>query len=218
VDVVSARGGPRAGLGALVLAGGRSARMGADKASIVVDGAPLLARTVAALLEVTAYVVVAARAGQTLPPLDPRAIVVVDPVDDRGPLAAIAGAEPSLARAVDRVFVASTDLPRFHAALVLALEARLGDREAVVPLVEGRAQPLAALYRRAALGRARLLVGAGERRATALVEACDARLVSIAELASDPALARLDPRLASLVDVDTPDDLARLFGPDTARP
>ena len=185
--------------------------MGADKASIVVDGAPLLARTVAALLEVTACVVVAARAGQPLPPLDPRALVVVDPVDDRGPLAAIAAAEPSLARAVDRVFVASTDLPRFHAALVLALEARLGAREAAVPLVDGRAQPLVALYRRAALHRASSLVQAGERRATALVEACDARLVTALELASDPDLARLDPTLDALVDVDTPEALARLL-------
>jgi molybdopterin-guanine dinucleotide biosynthesis protein A len=163
---------------------------------------------------VTADVVVAARAAQPLPPIDPRATVVFDPVDDRGPLAAITAAEPALARAVERVFVVSTDLPRFHAALVLALDARLGDREAAVPLIDGRPQPLVALYRRSVLRRANSRVEAGERRAMALVEACDARLVTALELVLDPALARVDPGLDALVDVDTPDALARLLAAD----
>ena len=42
----------------IVLAGGRSTRMGTDKASMALDGVPLLQRTVMVLSEVAAEIVV----------------------------------------------------------------------------------------------------------------------------------------------------------------
>ena len=71
---------------AIVLAGGRSSRMGRAKASLDWEGAPLLSRTVATLGAVADRVVVVRSPGQALPPLPVAVTVVEDARPGRGPL------------------------------------------------------------------------------------------------------------------------------------
>jgi molybdopterin-guanine dinucleotide biosynthesis protein A len=75
--------------GAVILAGGRSSRMGSDKAWLPWRGKPLLAHVVDVVASVCNHpVVVVAAAGQRLPPLHPACIRVDDPpqFDHAGPL------------------------------------------------------------------------------------------------------------------------------------
>ena len=55
---------------AILLAGGRSSRMGSDKASLMLAGQTLLQRSVAVLSEVAAEIVIVHAPGQRLPARD----------------------------------------------------------------------------------------------------------------------------------------------------
>lgn len=78
--------------GAVLLAGGKSSRMGSDKAWLPWRGRPLLSHVVDVVVSACNHpVVVVAAAGQQLPPLHPASIRVDDPpeFDQPGPLVAL---------------------------------------------------------------------------------------------------------------------------------
>ena len=76
-------------LAAVLLAGGKSRRMGRDKATLTVDGVPLWRRQLAILREVSpAALYVAARQAPAWLPRDAR--FIADPVPQRGPLGGLA--------------------------------------------------------------------------------------------------------------------------------
>ena len=196
---------------AIVLAGGRSTRMGRDKATLMFDGAPLLARVVAAVGAVVDEVVVVARPEQVLPELAPlRAGVAVrhavDAADDRGPVEGLRAGLASCDASI--VYATACDVPHLAPAFVAAVLAALRaapDAAVAVPVVEGRLHPLAAAYRRApTLVAARALLAAGSARMTALVESLPHVVVPEADLRA------ADPTLASLTNVNTPADLDAL--------
>lgn len=161
----------------VVLAGGRSARMGADKAGLEWEGATLLGRLAGALAPVGEVVVVRAP-GQALPALPDGVRVVEDAVPGRGPLeGALAGL-----RALDpatAAFLCAVDMPLLDAAAARAVLAALGPAdEAAVPRVAGRAQPLAAAYRAGpAAAAAEALLAAGARRMHDLLGALRVRWI-----------------------------------------
>lgn len=123
-----------------MLQGGSSRRMGQDKALIEVGGVAL-ARHIAGELAHNGWPPTLL-GGDPLPPYPHRA----DPVPCAGPLAALRAAEPG----TGLVFVCSCDVPRFEGRVATVFEQLLGKHDAVVPQIEGRAQPLAGLYRASA--------------------------------------------------------------------
>ena len=132
----------------IVLAGGRSSRMGTPKAWLDWHGAPLLRRVCGLVARGASGPVVVVRApGQELPPLPDGVRVVEDEREGRGPMQGILAG----LRAVDAdvAFVASVDLPQLHPRFVAAVCARVDGADAAVPVVDGFRQPLAAAYRAA---------------------------------------------------------------------
>jgi molybdopterin-guanine dinucleotide biosynthesis protein A len=83
----------------------------------------------------------------------------------------------------DLVFVVSCDLPGFDSAIVRHLTEAIGQKAAAVPQVNGRLQPLCALYRTASLDVARELVQGGERRVMRWLERLDYVVVDDIEVA-----------------------------------
>ena len=132
----------------IVLAGGRSRRMGTPKAWLDWHGSTLLRRACGIVARGTSGPVVVVRApGQELPPLPGGVRVVEDAREGHGPLQGIlAGLEVTDA---DVAFVASVDLPFLHPAFVAAVCAAAadGDADVAVPFLGGYRQPLAAAYR-----------------------------------------------------------------------
>jgi molybdopterin-guanine dinucleotide biosynthesis protein A len=131
----------------IVLAGGRSSRMGTPKAWLDWHGTTLLRRVCGIVARGTGGPVLVVRApGQELPPLPAGVRVVEDAREGRGPLQGIlAGLEATDA---DVAFVASVDLPFLHPAFVAAVCASTGpETDVAVPFVGGFRQPLAAAYR-----------------------------------------------------------------------
>lgn len=185
-------------VGAVVLAGGRSSRMGTPKALLEWHGSTLLRRTVGILARgVDGTVVVVRAPGQDLPALPPSVEVVDDPVEGRGPLQGIACGLTALAGHADAAFVCSTDLPFLHPALVRAVVAGLGDADVALPVLDGHRQPLLAAYRTALAERALTLLAEGRDRPAFLLEGAVVHLLQEADLLAGARLRTADPGLDS---------------------
>lgn len=134
---------------AVVLAGGRSLRMGTAKAALEWHGSTLLRRTLGVLARaVDGPLLVVRGRGQPLPEI-PRSVKLVDdPEPGLGPLQGIAAPLAALADQADAAFVCSTDLLFLHPAFVRRVLAALTDDfDVVLPVVGDYPHPLAAAYR-----------------------------------------------------------------------
>lgn len=193
-------------VGSLILAGGRSRRMGKPKESLPIGAATLLGRTVDVLLGCTRPVVVIGRGGdQQLPPIAAEAVTLVDDDPGAGPLAALVTGLSWLRRTgalagPDAVFVTGCDAPFLDAAAVGWLASQLGDHQLVIPKVDGKLQPLCAVYRVDCLAAAQALLATGIDMPRALAERVRTRVLEATELA------RLDPQLRFLRSVNTPEE------------
>ncbi len=180
----------------MILTGGRSSRLGTDKAHAAVAGTPLFERVLAAVPPEVPVVVSGplpvAQTGRQL------AVVREDPPGG-GPVAGIEAALTAVS--TDVVVVLATDLPFLDGvppALAAGLTARPGVDALVATDAAGRDQPLLAAYRtpalRSALERLGGTAGAPMRSVLALLTCARTPVGTIAPHAT--------------TDVDTPADLA----------
>jgi molybdopterin-guanine dinucleotide biosynthesis protein A len=197
------------GAAGVVLAGGRSSRMGTAKAALAWRGSTLLYRTAALLARtVDGPVVVVGAPDQELPALPAGVAVVVDPVEGLGPMQGLAVGLAAVADRADVAFVCSTDLPFLHPAFVRRVLAGFADpaTEVVLPVAGGFRQPLAAGYRTAIAERLAKLVADGHRRPGMLFEHCRVEQLDDDALLASAELAGLDPGLRSVANVNAPAD------------
>ena len=188
-------------LGAIVLAGGVSRRMGEPKALLRFGDTTLVERVVERVSRVCASVVVVAQQGLSLPLFSSEVRVVRDPLVDGGPLVGLAEGLDALSEGTPWAFVCAVDGPFVSPVVVERLYALREKFEAVVPRLDGDAYPLTALYARALSASARALVDAGERRARVLSQLAHTRWVSREDLLAEPRVVRADPRLATFFNV-----------------
>ena len=128
---------------AIVLAGGRSSRMGTPKALLRFDDEPLIVRIVRTLQPLFGEIVVVAAPGQVLPPMP--VTLVRDEVPHQGPVGGIYYGLQAVGD--DLAFVTSCDSAFIVPALISHLASLSAGWEVVVPRWEGRLQPLFAVYR-----------------------------------------------------------------------
>jgi molybdenum cofactor guanylyltransferase len=181
---------------AIILAGGRSSRMGSPKALLPFDGEPLIVHLVQRLAPMFSEVIVVAAPGQVLPDLP--ATVVRDEVAYQGP---VGGLSYGLrAAAGEFAFVTSCDSAFLQSAVVSYLLSLKDDVDAVVPRWERRVQPLLAVYRRSILPQLEARVAGGELRAAAVLDKLRTRTVDEEELRA------VDPEGLSFFNMNTPSD------------
>jgi molybdopterin-guanine dinucleotide biosynthesis protein A len=199
---------PPPSLGAIVLCGGASARMGRPKAWLPFGDEALLQRVVRVLRGVVEPVVVVAADAQPLPALPADVLVARDAATGRGPLEGLAAGLDALAPRASAAFVVAVDMPFLHAALVRRLAALLATSGAlaVVPRALGRDHPLAAAYRVEVRHALALLLAEGYLRARGLLERVPTLYATEAFLLEDDVLRDADPDLRSLRNVNTPAD------------
>ena len=181
---------------AIVLAGGRSSRMGeVDKVGIVVSGRPLLAHACAAVEQARTLVVVGP-AGLVGTP--DRAIVTREDPPFAGPAAALGAGLAALDDPAALVVVLAADVPRAADAVQPLLMAAESCRDGVIARSsDGHRQPLLAVYRHAAL-------------VAALAAHAPLTDLGVNRVLRDLDLRELDLPDAVLDDIDTPADLQRL--------
>jgi molybdopterin-guanine dinucleotide biosynthesis protein A len=129
----------------VVLAGGLGARMGGAKATVELNGRPLISYPCEALLQAVGEVVILAKADTELPSL-PGVTVWVEPEVPRHPLI---GVMHAIGMAEGRpVVVCALDLPFVTPQLLRRLAtADPGSAPAVIAAAAGRTQPLLGCYR-----------------------------------------------------------------------
>lgn len=131
----------------LVLAGGKSRRMGQPKALLPVGSTTLIEWVAQRLAGEFQDLLVAGRSELDLPPAL-RPYFVPDRHPGAGPLA---GIEAGLAASVHDVVIAiACDMPAVTPALARALATAVAGHDAAVPRVGGRPEPVCAAYRRSA--------------------------------------------------------------------
>jgi molybdopterin-guanine dinucleotide biosynthesis protein A len=188
---------------AIILAGGRSSRIGQPKAMLDFGGKSILERIVEELSPHFDDVVIVA-APESAESFDiqiPSARIIRDETAFAGPLDALRRGLLAARNAV--VFACSCDLPMLKSAVAIEICAMVGAHAAAIPTIGGRVQPLCAAYRTSVADSIATLLASGEQRLTALADALDARRVTEDELR------RVDSTLASFVNVNTPADYAR---------
>ena len=182
---------------AVVLAGGQSQRMGRDKASLLL-GEQTLLQHVSAILQTTfPRVLVSVRQ----PRPDIALPQICDTHADAGPLAGLYAA--LMHAETPWIFAVATDMPFIQPALIDYLAKQRGDHQAVVPVMHGHPQPLAAFYATSCLDPIRALLESGGKRS---LRAALAQL-KVCYVAEADLLA-VDPGLRSFFDLDTPEDVA----------
>ena len=164
----------------LVLAGGRSTRMGRDKAALVYRGRDQLTVTLALLAEAGVPGWLSVRAGQTADPSRARHPQIVDGPEGEGPIAGILAALRSAPEAA--WLVLACDLPFLDAGTLRALlEARDPTRVATAFRSghDGLPEPLCAVWEPRAIAPLLRHVADGGRCPRKFLLAQDARLVAL---------------------------------------
>ncbi|MGH2916356.1 MAG: NTP transferase domain-containing protein [Solirubrobacteraceae bacterium] len=196
---------------AIILAGGRSSRMGSPKAALDWHGSTLLRRvTGIAARTVDGPVVVVRAPGQELPELHHDVEIVDDAREGRGPLQGLAAGLAAIGDRAQFAYATSTDVPLLHPAFIARVLGAADDAvDVVLPDVRGHRQPLAAAYRTGLLDLVDELLAADRLRPAFLFERC--RVVSLddAAMLADSALARADPQLVSVDNLNEPADYER---------
>jgi len=192
----------------IVLAGGRSSRMGTPKAALEWHGSTLL-RRIASILDrsVDGPVIVVRAPGQDLPALPTDIEVVEDATEGRGPLQGLAAGLTAAREHADVAYATSTDVPFLHPRFIRrVLAAMHQDVEIVLPHIGGYPQPLAAAYRVDLVERVERLIAEDRMRPAFLFDVSRVVRLDADALLADPVLAALDPDLDSVLNLNEPSD------------
>ena len=188
--------------GAIVLCGGKSSRMGRDKATLPFGPELMLQRVIRLLGEVveTHQIVVVAAPGQSLPELPAGVTVAHDDRAERGPLQGLAAGLRAIADRADAVYVTSCDVPLLVPGFVRRMFELLGDHDIAVPRDGQHHHPLAAVYRPSVLAHIQRLLDADRLRPRFLFDEVHSREILTEELRS------VDPLLSTLENLNSPED------------
>jgi len=183
-----------------VQAGGKSSRMGEDKALIRLAGIPLIERVLARIDGLADEILITTNRPETLTHLNLR--MAGDEFPGAG---ALHGLKTALdAARGELVLVLSCDTPFVNRELLEHLLSRAHEADAIVPKHDDKYEPLQAVYNRArCLPVVEAALGSGERRMISFYP--QVHVLPIEE----PILGELDPSGLSFFNVNTAEDLER---------
>jgi molybdopterin-guanine dinucleotide biosynthesis protein A len=183
----------------VLLAGGKSRRMGEDKRYLVVGEQTLLERGLVVLRSIFQEVLVVI--AQDSPPLDVAARVVRDLVPDCGSLG---GLYTGLTHATAPcIFVVACDMPFLDQAVIAQFTSRRATADIVMAKLAARLHPMHALYGKRCLPALEQMIRARQLKIQEMVSHASLRVRYVTE--AD--LLTLDPSGRSFQNVNTPADL-----------
>ncbi|MDP6549551.1 MAG: molybdenum cofactor guanylyltransferase [Dehalococcoidia bacterium] len=187
----------------IVLAGGRSQRLGRDKALETIGGQPLVRRVIDRISQVTeeVVVVVAEQSQADALPLEEGHRVALDRYPGGG---ALGGIFTGLAAAQHQWGIAvACDMPFLNLDLLRRMLYLRQGADAVVPMLRGWPEPTHAIYSKACLPFMEQRLLAGDPKIARFFDK-----VRVAYLPEEE-IAALDPDFLSFLNVNTPQDLAK---------
>ncbi len=186
---------------AIVLAGGRSTRLGRNKASELLLGRPMLQHVIDRVAVVVDEIVIVRAAGQALPRIDTAlpVEVVEDVYPESGPLGGIyTGLQAARA---ERSLAVACDMPLLSGPLLRELLRRSSGCDVVMPVLE-YPEPLHAVYAKVCSAPIRERLERGQRKITAFLGAVHVCYIREAECRE------FDPELRSFMNTNTEEALA----------
>ena len=189
---------PPQAVSVVVLSGGQSARLGRDKSFLVVDGQPLVARTVQRLVALSDDLVVVTNDPARYAPLALPARLVPDERPGQGSLMGIYSGLKAVRHR--KALVVACDMPFLNALLLGYMLPLANGYDVVVPRVGGFLEPLHAIYSKACLPAMARLLEQDRHKITAFFHQVRVRYVEEGEID------RFDPHHLSFVNVNTPED------------
>jgi molybdopterin-guanine dinucleotide biosynthesis protein A len=191
---------------AAIIAGGLGRRMGGpsgNKGALLIAGRRILDRQLEILLPRFARVLLVAN--EDLPAPLPGVAVIPDRVGPGlGPLAGLDAALSALLPHEQAVVCVGGDMPLLAPGLIELVRDTAPQAEAVVPRIDGRAEPLLARYSRTCAPRIAAALAARTLKTSAVVASLAVHWID------GPALRVVDPDLSSFENANTPADLARI--------
>lgn len=185
----------------VVLAGGKSARMGTDKASLMVDGRQMIVYAVDALREVFPDVVVVIKGPSNLQIAGAR--TAWDCIDGNGPLVGIYTALSVCE--TPYCFVVACDMPFANPALIEWMVSACDAQDVFVPRIGSYLEPLFALYSKQCAAPIRECLVRGDYRVSSLFAHVKVGYADETEIRT------IDPELRSFTNINTREDLRYLL-------
>jgi molybdopterin-guanine dinucleotide biosynthesis protein A len=182
----------------VILAGGESRRMGRTKGLLPIGSATLIETVLARVREACGIVLLVTNTPEMYRQLE--IPMVSDALPDRRSLV---GIYTGLLRVDGPAFVCACDMPFLNPALIRHLGTLLRGVDAVIPRHGGEYEPLHAVYTPACLDPIRRCLARGDRN-TGFLRDVRVRVVEGDEIR------RFDPDLRSFININTPEDYARI--------
>lgn len=177
---------------ALILAGGRSRRMGQDKATTLLAGETLLNRVAQRIGPLFSELLISVR--EPYPHLAyPQ---IIDQAASQGPMVGVVTALRQIT--TTWLFVIACDMPFVSSHLIQAMADHRQQQEVIASKIAGVLQPLLALYSTSCLPRMEQQLEQGNRSLQQLVQQAKRTVMDESECR------QYDPDLLSWIDLDTP--------------
>lgn len=190
------------GITGVILAGGESRRMGSDKSLLPFFGARFIDHVYRTMAELFEEVIIVTNSPDLYAELP--CSKVPDIYYAQGSLAGIHSAVCHASN--DRVFVAACDMPFLSPAVVRSLCERAGQADVIIPVHEGGAEPLHALYSKRCIAPMEDALDCGQKRIVSFFPRVDVCEINTAEWHA------LDPESLSLRNINTPEEYFHLRG------
>lgn len=185
----------------VLLAGGKSRRMGTDKRFLTVGERPLLERGCNVLSRIFERVCIVI--AQDSPPLEAQIPVLRDLIPSSGSLGGMyTGLQQA---ATPYIFLAASDMPFIHEGLVQYMVGEKDDVDIVLAYWNGRPQPAHAVYNRNCQSVVEELIRSGDLKLQRLLATPTLRV----RLVTEDEIREVDPDGRSFLNVNTPSDLVR---------
>lgn len=183
----------------IILSGGKSSRMGENKAFVDIGGERLLDRTIDLFMGLFDEIILVTN--EPLAYLDLDLTIVTDIIPGKGALGGIYSGL-FFARS-ERAFVAPCDMPFLNRSFIEWMLSKAHDCDVLVPAPADGLQPLHAVYSRRCLPAIKKLIDDDRLQVRLLYKRC--RTVEITE----DVLKTFDPRGLMFQNVNSPEDLDR---------
>lgn len=186
---------------AAILAGGASKRMGANKAFVELDKKPLVRRVVENLQKPKIFNRIFLVVNDLTQFLSIELELYSDIFPEHGPLGGLHTALHFCKS--DYLFVSACDTPLVKPEIIELITHNARGFDACVPVINGNFEPLLAAYSKRALKAVESAINRGERRVVSFFNGVKLKKISEDEIKN------LDPKLASFLNANSPEDLER---------
>ena len=195
-------------LGILILAGGSSERMSAEKAFFEINGKPMIRHVVERVFKLSNEIVISCKSGrEKLVELFPQVNVVLDKNKKKGPLTGLMSALPEIRS--EYTALVTCDCPKIKSEVIRLLFEYAKNHGGAVPRwPNGYMEPLQAVYETVKLRKAvnEAWKGGKMKLTNVLKKIPDIVYVSTKKLKL------IDPKLESFINVNSPEDIKLLSG------